>query len=172
MADPNVFDALRIPSDVLIALDNRTFHFALQPWHYVVRLTHVLSMGLFFGGIALFDFRLLGIKTKGQLNLFTEEIRPWLYATFAVTFVTGVMLFLYDPVHVGSHAYFAPKLILMFLGLANAVVFHRTPYAPMLDVQQRLPIAKFAGAISLILWFGVVVFASLNVEAAPKVLLR
>jgi hypothetical protein len=172
MADPNVFDALRIPSDVLIALDNRTYHFALQPYHFVVRLTHVLAMGLFFGGIAVFDFRLLGIKTKEQLSLFTEEIRPWLYATFGATFVTGVMLFLYDPVHVGSHAYFAPKLILMFLGLANAVMFHRTPYAHALDVQQRLPLAKVAGAVSLALWFGVVVLASLNVEAAPKVLLR
>src|SRR5581483_9342396 len=134
--------------------------------------THVLAMGLFFGGIALFDFRLLGIKSKGQLNAFTDEIRPWLYATFGVTFVTGVMLFLYDPVHVGSHAYFAPKLILMFLGLANALMFHRTPYAPALDVQQKLPLARVAGAISLVLWLGVVVLASLNVEAAPKVLLR
>jgi hypothetical protein len=172
MADPNVFDALRIPTDVLIALDNRTYHFALQPYHFVVRLTHVVAMGLFFGGIALFDFRLLGIKSKGQLNAFTDAIRPWLYATFGVTFVTGVMLFLYDPVHVGSHAYFAPKLILMFLGLANALMFHRTPYAPMLDVQQRVPMAKVAGGISLALWLGVVVLASLNVEAAPKVLLR
>jgi hypothetical protein len=172
MADPNVFDALRIPTDVLIALDNRTYHFALQPYHFVVRLTHVVAMGLFFGGIALFDFRLLGIKSSGQLNAFTDEMRPWLYATFGVTFVTGVMLFLYDPVHVGSHAYFAPKLILMALGLANALMFHRTPYAPMLDVQQRVPMARVAGAISLVLWLGVVVLASLNVEAAPKVLLR
>jgi hypothetical protein len=172
MADPNVFDALRIPSDVLIALDNRTYHFALQPYHFVVRLAHVVAMGLFFGGIALFDFRLLGIKSNGQLNAFTDEIRPWLYATFGVTFVTGIMLFLYDPVHVGSHAYFAPKLILMFLGLANALMFHRTPYAPMLDVQRRVPMARVAGAISLVLWLGVVVLASLNVEAAPKVLLR
>jgi hypothetical protein len=172
MADPNVFDALRIPSAVLIALDNRTYHFALQPYHHIVRLAHVLAMGLFVGGIALFDFRLLGIKSKGQLNAFTDEIRPWLYATFGVTFVTGVMLFLYDPVHVGSHAYFAPKILLMFLGLANALVFHRTPHAPALDVQQRLPLAKVAGAISLVLWLGVVVLASLNVEAAPKVLLR
>lgn len=172
MADPNVFDALRIPSAVLIALDNRAYHFALQPYHYVVRLAHVLAMGLFVGGIALFDFRLLGIKSKGQLNAFTDEIRPWLYATFGVTFVTGVMLFLYDPLRVGSHAYFAPKILLMFLGLANALVFHRTPYAPALDVQQRLPLAKVAGAMSLVLWLGVVVLASLNVEAAPKVLLR
>jgi hypothetical protein len=35
-----------------------------------------------------------------------------------------------------------------------------------------LPLAKVAGAMSLVLWLGVVVLASLNVEAAPKLLLR
>jgi hypothetical protein len=172
MADPSVFDALRIPSNVLIALDNRTFHFALQPWHYLVRMTHVLSMAAFFGGIALFDLRLLGVKSKGRLGVFAEQIRPWLYASFAVTFLTGVLLFLYDPVHVGSHAYFVPKMILTFLGLINAVLFHRTPYAPALGAEEKFQMAKVAGAVSLVLWIGVVVFASLNVEPAPKVLLR
>jgi hypothetical protein len=172
MADPSVFDAVRIPSNILIALDNRTFHFALQPWHYLVRMTHILSMAAFFGGIALFDLRLLGVKPKGRLRAFAEEVRPWLYAAFAVTFVSGVLLFLYDPVHVGSHAYFTPKLILTFLGLINAVVFHRTPYTPVLAGNGKLPMSKVAGAISLALWVGVIAFAALNVEPEPKVLLR
>ena len=49
MADPSIFDPLRIPSQTLAALDWRPFHFALQPYHYVVRMAHIIAMSAFFG---------------------------------------------------------------------------------------------------------------------------
>lgn len=173
MADPNALDFLRLPSDLLIGLDNRNFHFALQPWHHLVRLTHILTMAAFFGGIGLLDLRLMGWSGTVPLKPFAEHVLPWLYATFAVAVVTGIALFLYDPVHVGSHAYFTLKLILTALGLANAALFHRTAYIRALAAESRMPkAARAAGAVSLALWIGVVICASLNVEAARKVLLR
>jgi dipeptide/tripeptide permease len=86
-------------------------------------------------------------------------------------------LFFYDPVHVGSHAYFSLKLLLTLLGLVNAALFRRSAhfaaFAPDAPASAK-PSAhvRFAGAVSLALWTGVVVCACLNVEAAPKVLLR
>ena len=67
-----------------------------------------------------------------------------LYGLFAVTIITGAALFFYEPVKVGSHAYFLPKLILTALGLAADA-------------------AQMARLIDC---------ACLNVEAEPKVLLR
>jgi hypothetical protein len=40
---------------------------------------------------------------------------PWLYTTLGIAIITGFALFFYDPVHVGSHAYFTLKLILTAL---------------------------------------------------------
>lgn len=172
MADPNLLDFLRIPSDVLIALDDRPLHFAMQPYHYLIRMTHVVTMAAFFGGIGLLDLRLMGIRSAVPLRLYAEHVLTWLYITFAIAMVTGVFLFLYDPVHVGSHAYFTMKLILIVLGLVNATLFHRIGYVRALAAETRMPRhARIAGALSLAFWFGVIVCASLNVEAAPKVLL-
>ena len=94
MADPSALDFLRIPAATLAALDWRPYHFALQPYHYLVRVTHVASMAAFFGGIALLDLRLMGWRRAVPLRPLADQALPWLYATFGVTIVTGVALFL------------------------------------------------------------------------------
>jgi hypothetical protein len=50
---------------------------------------------------------------------------PWLYGTFAMAFISGLLLFFYDPVHVGSHGFFSPKLLLVLLAMANTLWFRR-----------------------------------------------
>jgi hypothetical protein len=177
MAYPNLLDFARIPTDVLVALDWRPYHFAIQPYHYLIRITHIVSMSAFFGGIATLDLRLLGWRRALPLGSFIEQIVPWLYLTFGIAFISGCALFLYDPVHVGSHAYFTPKLILTALGIANAALFRRSGYLATLTgdapaAESAIVHARVFGALSLVLWLGVVVCACLNVEAAPRVLLR
>ena len=173
MADPSFFDAVRIPAATLIGLDYRPYHFLLQPYHYIVRVVHLVTMGAFFGGIGLLDLRLMGWRASVPLRAFAEHTLPWLYATFGVACVTGVALFLFDPVKIGSRAYWTPKLIAIGLGLANALMFHRTSYLRTLAAEGALPrSARVAGAVSLVLWTAAVVFSSLNAESAPKVLLR
>ncbi|MDQ2801772.1 MAG: hypothetical protein M3Y41_03435 [Pseudomonadota bacterium] len=173
MADPSLFDPLRIPTQILAALDWRPYHFALQPWHYLVRMAHILSMAAFFGGIGLLDFRLMGWRGTVPLRAFAEHVLPWLWTTFAVAAVTGVALFMYDPVRVGTHAYWTPKLIAIALGLANAALFHRTSYVAALAAKARIPSsARIAGAFSLACWTAAIAFACLDTEGIPKVLLR
>ena len=128
MADPHTFDFIRIPAQTLIALDWRPYHFALQRYHHLVRLAHILSVSLFFGGIALLDLRLIGVRGTLPLRQFADHTLPWLWVTFGIAMATGVALFFYDPVHVGAHAYFTGKLALIGFGLLNALVFHRVGY--------------------------------------------
>jgi hypothetical protein len=173
MADPSLFDALRIPSETLIALDNRTFHFAMQPFHYLLRMTHIVSAAAFFGGIILFDLRLIGVRTKSQLKAFSADTLPWLYITFGLANLSGVLLFLYDPVHTGSRAYFVPKLMAIVLGLVNTVIYRRFAFGRALrSTSATLQSAKFAGALSIAFWIGVMAFSSMNAEGVPKLLLR
>ena len=73
MADPSLYDVFRIPSETLIALDNRTFHFAVQPFHYLLRMTHIVSAAAFFGGIVLFDLRLAGLRSHVKLKAFAAD---------------------------------------------------------------------------------------------------
>ena len=172
MADLSALDMLRIPSSILVALDWRPFHFALQPFHHLVRLGHLMAMAGFYGAIGLLDLRLMGWNDATPLRPFARHVLPLLYGLFAIAVATGVALFLYDPVKVGSHAYFALKLVLIVLGLANAGIFHRLGYGSALAARVMPRHARLAGAVSLALWTAVIICACLNVEAAPKILLR
>lgn len=173
MIDPSrALAGFRIPSEMLIALDNRSLHFALQPWHFLIRAIHVVSVAAFFGGIGLVDLRLMGVRATASLRDLADHAMPWLYPIFGVVSVTGIGLFLYDPVHVGSHAYFTLKLLFIVLGLVNAAVFNRWGLNDALKAEGDLPRgAAVAGAASLGLWTLVMLAASLNVEGPPKVLL-
>src|SRR3954468_11759354 len=146
MALPNPFDFLKLPVDLLIALDNRPFHFVMQPVHYLVRMVHLLSVAAFFGGIGLLDLRLLGARVAMPLRDLADFVLPWLWATWGVAMVTGVALFFYNPVHVGAHPYFTLKLLLIVGGLFNALAFHRLAYADALVAQGAPPrTARVAG---------------------------
>ncbi len=173
MFDPSqALSVLRIPTPILIALDNRPLHFALQPTHFLVRALHVSATAAFFGGIAVLDLRLMGIRMNLALRPLAELILPWLWVLFAISLATGTLLFLYDPLHVGSHAYFTLKLTFIVLGLANAALFHRAnrQAARAGDMGNSLG-AKVAGGMSLAFWLAVMLAASLNAEGPPKVLL-
>ncbi len=173
MSSLHALSFLSIPPEILVALDNRGFRFALQPFHHLVRLTHILSVSGFFGAICLLDLRLTGLRTLSPLKAVSQTVLPWVYATFAIALASGLMLFFYDPVHVGSHAYFTPKMILIVLGMANAALFNSRGFAHALAATGPMPLrARVFGAVSLTAWLGVMVCAALNDEAAPKVLLR
>ena len=77
MPDSHLLALIRIPYGVLTALDSRGFHYALQPYHYLVRAAHVLTMAAFFGGIGLLDLRLLGWRGTVPLKAFAAHVLPW-----------------------------------------------------------------------------------------------
>ncbi|HTJ62592.1 MAG TPA: hypothetical protein VL899_02185 [Alphaproteobacteria bacterium] len=173
MPEPHSLSFLYVPTDILVALDYRPYRFFLQPYHHLVRMLHILSISAFFGAIVLLDLRLAGFRTAVALKDLSGAVMSWIYATFAIGTVTGVMLFFYDPVHVASHAYFSLKIILIVLGMANAAVFNQRGFAAAINSAGPMPRrARIFGAISLAVWTGAMICATLNVEAAPKVLLR
>jgi hypothetical protein len=173
MPDPHALSFLYIPTDILVGLDNRDYRFAMQPFHHLVRMTHILSISAFFGAIVLLDLRLIGLRPALSLKALCDLVMPFVYWTFGIGIATGLLLFFYDPVHVASHAYFSLKLILIALGMGNAAMFNRQGFGVALTASGAMPRhARIIGTVSLLIWVGVMICAMLNVEAAPKVLLR
>jgi hypothetical protein len=172
VADISLLERVRLPLELLIALDCRPFHVALQPVHHLVRMAHVVSTAAFFGAIAVVDLRLIGFWSGLSLRSLERLAHRWLYGGLGVALVTGLALFLYAPVQVGSHLYFVPKLLLILIGLAHAAIFHLTVWP---QVRERpadaLARARLAGLASLTIWFGIFACAALNVESAPRVAL-
>ena len=169
MDDPNPLAFAKLPLDLLTLLASRSLHDALQPLHHLIRLLHILSAGGFFGAVGVLDLRLLRARPWPSLAVLAGHVHGWLVWSFGIAMLTGVALFAYDPIRVGAHAYFTPKLALLLLALGNAYRLHRGGFAGAMTAAIIPPRARLAGAISLAAWIGVMVCASLNQEAAPRV---
>lgn len=164
---------MRLPYDLLVAMDSRMFHFWMQPVHYLVRIVHIVAMSIFFGMDVLFDLSLLRRDYQAERAIIARLTFWWAHWLFAVTMVSGVLLFFYDPVHIGSRGYLSPKLLLTTLALINAGLCHSSLYIPAIR-GQPVPLmrARVGAGVSLLLWTGVIIMSCLNSEGVPKVFLR
>lgn len=128
-------------------------------WMFGVLISiHVLSLGVFFGTVAMLDLRLLGrgMRTTPVSDL-VDRFLPWTRASFALMALSGALLIWSEAVKCYTSTSFRIKMVLILLAGANILVFHRT-YRTAASWDQRavLPArAKFAGCLSLLLWTGV-----------------
>src|SRR5258707_15310293 len=122
---PGVYSpyGIYLPTEFLVWLSSSAFRlyvYRLQEFHALFRLAHILSMAVFFGSILLLDLRLIGLSRDLALRQLAPHILPWTYVSFAVVMVSGVVLFLFDPIQIASHTWFLPKLLLILAGMLNA----------------------------------------------------
>lgn len=167
--------ALVLPGDWLVWLATsavRMTLYRMQGWHGPLRLLHVGGSAVFFGAIVLLDLRLLGVMGRDiALDALARIVLPVTHVSFAAAMLSGVLLFLYDPIQTGSHSWFLPKLLLIAAALANAAVFSFPKRIGLRRIGGGALTrhARLAGALSLILWAGVIATATANHEERPLV---
>lgn len=167
--------ALVLPADWLVWLATSSARLAvyrLQGWHGVFRVAHIAGTATFFGAIVLLDLRLLGWLGRDiALDALARIVLPVTHWSFGVTLASGVLLFLYDPIQVGSHTWFLPKLLLLGAALVNASIFSLPKQTGLKRIGGGALTrhAKLAGALSVLLWAGVIVTATANHEERPLV---
>lgn len=127
----------------------------------LVETTHVLALCLFLGLIALLDLRLLGFGLRTvPVSEVAGRLLPWALAGFGLMAISGVLLFYSGPVKAAANIFFRVKMLLIVLTGVNALLFHFTLYRRVAswDHAASPPArAKLAGALSLVLWCGVVI---------------
>ena len=127
---------------------------------------------IFFGAIVLLDLRLLGVLGRDvALDALARLVLPVTHGSFGVTVMSGALLFMYDPIQQGSHSWFLPKMILLGLAVANAALFSlpRGLGLRLIGAGTLTRHARMAGALSLLLWAGVIASATANHEERPMV---
>jgi hypothetical protein len=125
--------------------------------------THLLALGLSTGTIVVSDLRMMGLVLKKEsASDVLHQILPWAIAGYAVMIVTGVLLFLSEPVKCYGNTSFRYKLLFLLLAGINVLVFHSTKVYRRMNEWEHAETppraAKLAGLISLISW-GVVIIA-------------
>ena len=122
---------------------------------------HVWSLCLFFGMTILFDLRLLGWIMRGvPVSEVIRRLQPWTIAGFVLMVISGTLLVLAIPVRSYQNIFFRGKMLLLLLAGLNVLIFHSRvfPSVAKWDVDAIPPrAARVAGALSLVLWIGIVV---------------
>lgn len=128
----------------------------------LVDAAHILFQAFVVGSIAALDLRLLGcFMQHRRVSELAQRILPWTWWAFAGATLTGVVLFMINASKFVENRAFAIKLLLMALAGINMLAFHRWTYRSVSewDLQSPPPpAARIAGALSLTLWIGVVLF--------------
>jgi hypothetical protein len=127
---------------------------------------HVLSMALFAGLVLMMDLRLVGVAyRRTPVSEIQKRLFPWQMLGMAVSAATGLVLFYGQPMRYYGKVFFWMKMGLMLVAGINAVAFHFTTYRSVRSWDHDLVApfgARFAGAVSIALWAGVVLFGRLT----------
>jgi hypothetical protein len=130
----------------------------------VIESVHMLGIILLVGATGLFDLRLLGRGPLRQqpVSQIARQVMPWVWGSFAVMFVTGVLMFSSEATRCYQSWCFRAKMILLLLAGLNAFIFQfgAFRYVANWDEGAREPPAgaRVAAWTSLVLWV-LIVFA-------------
>jgi len=143
----------------------------------LIESTHVLGLALVFGTIAVIDLRLLGIaSTQRSFKRMASDILKWTWAAFAVTALTGALMFITNAPVYYHNFYFRAKMVLLAISGVNMLVFEltagRTIHA--WDTAPSAPAAgKAVATVSLVVWISIIFlgrligFTTTRATAAP-----
>jgi len=126
----------------------------------LIESTHVIGLALVFGTIGIIDLRLLGLaSTERPFQRMWSDILKWTWAAFALTALTGALMFITNAGVYYHNFFFRTKMLLLALTAVNMLAFDLTARRTV-DRWDRAPSAPRAGkavaAVSLVLWIGII----------------
>jgi len=121
---------------------------------------HVIGLALVFGTIGVIDLRLLGAaSTERPFKRMASDILKWTWGAFALTALTGSLMFITNAGVYYHNFYFRTKMALLVLAAVNMLSFELTlgRSAHRWDRATAAPPAGRAVAVlSLVIWISVI----------------
>jgi hypothetical protein len=131
----------------------------------LIESTHVIGLSLVFGTILIIDLRLLGVaSTQRSFKQMASDILKWTWAAFALTVLTGTLMFITNARVYYHSSFFRTKMLLLALSGINMLVFELTAGRTIhqWDKAPSAPRAgKAAAVLSLAMWIGIIVMGRL-----------
>lgn len=127
----------------------------------IIETLHVMAFTIVFGSIAMLDLRLLGISSRASaVSRLSNEVLPWTWTAWCLAAVFGTLMFMAKAQTYAGNLEFRLKFVCMGLAALNMLIFHFGTFRRVAswDSAEPPPSAKAAGALSLLLWMGVVFF--------------
>jgi uncharacterized membrane protein len=136
---------------------------SVSTWAFpTIETVHVFALVIVVGTIAIVDLRLLSVASRNRsVSQLSNDVLPITWTAFCLAAVTGGLMFSSKAVEYLANWPFRIKMALLALAGLNMIYFHFMTYRTVhkWDSADRAPsAARFAGALSLTFWIGVVVF--------------
>jgi hypothetical protein len=142
----------------LLALEQSGIGQAIRQaaWLYPIANTgHILALMLFVGAVTVMDLRILGAFAVTAPASVIVPARRVAMLGFGLMVLTGLMLFLPDAARVGPHRVFQIKLILIALGVANALLLSGPALRCVAAMPANVPLPlrpRVAAVLSMAIW--------------------
>jgi len=134
------------------------------PWTWpILETLHFIGLCMLLGGLIVIDLRLLGFNRLIP-TVASHDLLPIIYTGLTINTVTGIMFFIGDPHRYAVNIGFQLKMLLYVLAGLNALWYQYklSPRVDRLPANSPMPTdARLSGALSLGLWFGVLIFGRL-----------
>ena len=123
-------------------------------WAYpLANLVHLAGLILLIGNLLLLDLRLLGAGRQFPLPALSSVLTPLAALGLTLLLASGVLLFSADASPLLANALMQVKLVLIGLGIANALLFRHLHDARLADWDRDPPLAGRAQALfSIACW--------------------
>ena len=125
----------------------------------IVMSTHLACIAVFGGMILMTDMRLLGLAmTDRSVTDVVNQFRIWKRIGFCIMVTMGALLASSEAEKYSPNPFFWGKMASLVLVAVHAIIFKPRVYdnTAAIDGEPNLPArAKWAGALSLIIWFSV-----------------
>ncbi|MFT4114910.1 DUF6644 family protein [Silvibacterium sp.] len=127
----------------------------------IIESVHVLSITLLVGSISVLDLRMLGaVLREVPVTKLARSVFPLTWSGFAISVVSGFLLFWAEAAKNYTNPAFRIKVILLLLVGLNPLIFHSSIYRRVSEweFQHRSPWrARTAALVSLLLWSGIII---------------
>jgi hypothetical protein len=165
MADVYGFGGIHLPASWLAALaqsELRLLLYGFRPFYGAARALHLLGTAGFLGSLFVVELKLLGFFPQASIGPARSPLLAVMHVSFVLAVLTGIGLFLYDPIGAGLHTMFLPKLLLIVIGLIHAHWLRR-----LRAVRGDRLLAPAFAALSLAIWITVIGCATWNHVERP-----
>jgi|SRR5579871_269893 len=123
-------------------------------WQFaILEMVHLLGLTVLLGTLMVLNLRVFGFGMRRQkTGDLARDLGRWMQIGLWVMLLSGVFLFFGEPMKLFGSPSFHVKMMLLFLAIAfQFTLFRKVTGKP----QESSAVDKFAGVLSLALWFGV-----------------
>lgn len=125
-----------------------------------IEMVHLIAIMVFFGLIAIVDLRLLGLLSRTwPITRLCREVLPLAWIAFAISAVTGALVFTAQAKGYYVNTAFRLKALLLLSAGLNVLLFHGITLRGVAawDRDAPVPLAgRLAGGVSLAIWIAIV----------------